>query len=164
MKTLRNTLLSTLLIASITVFAQEKQNIDIIKTTKLEKAKFLIDGVMVDKKIRINEKRTQVVDTKPSDRNQLNQARLNTPVKVTKTIIMDVDKDSGFDRVAIITYEIKNNEIYNLEIMKKGNSGKIKKDFILLEGEKKEAYLLGDENLAVFGYMNDEDTFVVDYF
>tara|TARA_R110001632_G_scaffold1883_4_gene8537 strand:+ start:86718 stop:87215 length:498 start_codon:yes stop_codon:yes gene_type:complete len=165
MKTFKNISLSVLLLASMSIFAQEQQNIDIIKTTKLEKAKFKIDGVLVDKKIRINETRTQVIDTKPSQRNLLNQERLNTPIKVTKTIIIDDDNDSGFDRAAIISYDIKNNEIYNLEINIRNSSDKIKTDDIILNGEKKEAYLLGNEDLAIFGYINEkENTFELEYF
>ena len=160
MKTFKNISLSVLLLASMSIFAQEQKNIDIIKTTKLEKAKFKIDGVLVDKKIRINETRTQVIDTKPSQRNLLNQERLNTPIKVTKTIIIDDDNDSGFDRAAIISYDI-----YNLEINIRNSSDKIKTDDIILNGEKKEAYLLGNEDLAIFGYINEkENTFELEYF
>ena len=103
MKTFKNISLLILLLATMSVFAQEQQNIDIIKTTKLEKVKFKIDGVLVAKKIRINETRTQVVDTKPSQSDLLNQERLKTPIKVTKTIIIDDDNDTGFDRATIIS-------------------------------------------------------------
>ncbi len=165
MKTFKNISLLILLLATMSVFAQEQQNIDIIKTTKLEKVKFKIDGVLVAKKIRINETRTQVVDTKPSQSDLLNQERLKTPIKVTKTIIIDDDNDTGFDRAAIISYSIKDNEIYNLKINIRNSSEDIKMDEILLDGERKEAYLLGNEDLAIFGYINEEESsFDLEYF
>lgn len=165
MKTLRNIFLSGLLIASASVFAQKSENLDIIETTKLEKAKFDVDGVMVEKKIKITEVRTQEVDTKPTQSHLLNQDRLNTPIKVTKTIMMDVNKDNKFERTAIITYKVKNNEIFDIKVTSADASNTITKDEIILGGEKQDAYVIGDNGLAVFGYIDEENnSFVVDYF
>lgn len=163
MKIVRNILLPTLLIATINVFAQE-QNIDIITTTKVEKAKFLEKGDFVEKKIKITETRKQVVDTKPNQRYLLNQERLDTPIEVTKTILIDSDNDKKYDSKAIVTYSLKDDEVQNLSVTIDGNPLVNSKEEINLMGQKKDVYVLGDEDLAVFGYINENNTFVLEYF
>lgn len=149
------------LLTPLTIQAQN--SMDIVKTIITEKAKFLQDGVYVDKKINIVETRTQLIDTKPSQSHLLNQERLNTPINVAKIIRLDHNKDESYDVAAIVTYDLVNDEIHNLRVISP-NDVALEKDEITLSGEKREAYLIGSENSAVFGFINDQNEFELHYF
>ena len=161
MKIIKYIALSIFVFASALLVAQE--NRDIIETKTVEKAKFLQDGVYVDKKVSILETRTQLVDTKPSQSHLLNQERLNTPIHVTKIIKIDSDNDQQYDLKHTITYKKINNAIVDLTI-KRNDEANIQKDEILFKGDTYKAYLLGTDDTAVFGWVNEESEFVVDYF
>jgi len=163
MKIIKNIFLPALLIISVSVFGQEK-NIDIIKTIKTEKAIFLEDGNEVEKKVSISETRKQRVDTKPSQSHLLNQERLQTPIEVEKLILIDDNDDKIFDATATITYKIMDNKIHDLNITTTQNSGLILEKKIILDGERKDAYIIGTKDLPVFGYIHNDNSFVVEYF
>jgi len=153
------------LTVSMSLFAQENRDMmDIIKTIKTEEAKFLQDGVYVDKTINIIETRKQLVDTKPSQSDMLNQERLPAPIHVTKTIRLDHDKDDKYDLMTKVTYQIQNGAVVDLNIECMNNESNIDQEILMLDGMKREGYVLGTDDTAVFGYINAENEFVVNYF
>jgi hypothetical protein len=157
--------MSTLFFVSISVFAQEKNDMmDIIKTIKTEEAKFLQDGVYVDKVINIVETRKQLVDTKPNQSDLLNQERLPAPINVTKTIRLDHNSDEAYDLTTKVTYQIVDGVIKNLNVEYLNKSSEVDQEVLMLDGMKREGYVMGTEDTAVFGYINAENEFVVDYF
>lgn len=165
MKKLKYIVMSSLFFVSSFVFAQEYQDmIDIIKTIKIEEAKFLQDGVYVDKAIHIVETRKQLVDTKPNQRNMLNQERLAAPIHVDKTIRLDHDLDESYDMTTKVIYQITDGVVKDLEVTYLNKNSQVDQEVLMLDGMKREGYILGTEDTAVFGYINTENEFVVDYF
>lgn len=154
-------ILPIFLLISITSIGQN--NMDIIKTNLIEKAKFLQDGVYIDKKINIIEERKQLIDTRPSDKNLLNQKRLDSPIKVNKIIRLDSNSDDSYDKAIEINYMIKDDEVQNL-ICKTNDNSTVEKMRIPIDGEMIEAYDLGVDGTPVFGYINEDNEFVVEYF
>lgn len=142
---------------------QAQNNMDIVKTIVTEKAKFLQDGVYVDKKINIVETRKQLVDTKPNENSLLNQSRKITPVMVKKVIRIDDNRDSNYDKAVIVDYEILKNSITDMSVMNSKEEN-IPMRSITLNGSRLDVYQLGTEETPIFGYLNDNNEFVLDYF
>jgi hypothetical protein len=162
MKNIKLYITAFLFTLSLTAFGQD--NMDVIKTIKTEEAKFLQDGTYVDKAVNIVEIRKQLVDTKPSQSSLLNQERLQTPIHITKTIRVDDNIDEVYDLSTKISYQIVNGTVKNLSVEHLNKNTKVDQEVLMLDGMKREGYVLGTEDTAVFGYINAENDFVVHYF
>lgn len=164
MKTLRNIFLSVLFVFAISLNAQN-ENVDVIEIETTKKAMFENDqGELVEKKVKIIERRTQEVATKPNEHHMLNQTRLNTPVKVVKTILIDSDNDKLYDTTTVVEYLVKNDTVINLGLKTTRGSGEVSKEMREIDDERMKVYVLGTDDTAIFGYINNDNEFVVEAF
>ena len=63
-----------------------------------------------------------------------------------------------------VSYQILDGEIKDLIVKNPISSMKAEKDRLILDGIEREGFILGTDDTAVFGYVNGENEFVVDYF
>lgn len=159
-----------------TAFAQEKTDTknnnpkDVVEETKVKTMKVEKNGKVVsEKKVAVTTKKEQEVKTAIEPDHYENSTRLDTPVKVTKTVKIDSDNDPFFDsETTMVTYKM-NDQDYAFT---RNDAGFI----ITFNGEDATVYgnarltslngyyLLNADNFSGIGYFNSEGNFVVEYY
>lgn len=164
MKTLKYIFLSILFAITLSVNAQNNP-MDVIETTITKKAFFENEhGDLVEKKVKIIERRTQKVKTKPSEKYLLNQSRMKTPVQVVKTIMIDSDDDKLYDSTAVVAYKVKNDSVTDMAVNTSRGFGRVQKTRKKIDDQKRNVYVFGSDDTAIYGYIDDDNNFIVDAF
>ena len=148
------------------VFAQN----DKVVTTEIKKTTVVEDGELVDKKVKVITKKTQEVTFDKTQKYDLNQDRVPAPVAVTKTFLIDNDKDPFYDKVTKVKYYNMNNKKYAFTA--NGNSLNIsffenEKEINIGEAVKSkysDYYIISTKEMKGVGYFTVENDFVMEYY
>lgn len=168
-KTMKNLILVCILLIGTSIYAQDPVK-DKIKETKVKTIKVEENGKIVEKKVKVTTAQEQTVKTKLDKDHYENSTRLETPVKVTKTVSIDNDKDPFYDsKTNFVYYTYKEND-YKFSRNKtgfvimtsNGNEDSIFGNARLTSN--KEYYLLSTNEYSGIGYFNVEGDFVVEYY
>lgn len=123
MKT-RNIILSTLLIAAVSITtAQEKTNEEMttaqmerkIGSESIEKTyKIISNGKVVKNSVKINTTMGQPIAFKKEDDGKIDQDRVVPKKRITKTILIDSDEDDAYDEKIVFSYDSGSKEDFTL--------------------------------------------------
>ncbi len=157
---------SFLMLAS--VYAQEKKPIDKMEETKTTKTTVIKNGEKVSENtVKETTKKEQEIKTVQRKGNTPDGDKIETPVKVTKTIQIDSDSDPFYDVRDKMVYYTYNDEKYTF---KSDNNG-----FLMTTptnnsyGEARKSasnhfYLMTIKGNPGVGYFDSNGNFVVEYY
>ena len=111
---MKNYITTALILVTGLAVSQNKPTDKITTTqTKIVKAK---DGnTTYDKKVKVITTKEQEVKLDPKDKGKIDGDRVFTPTKVTKTILVDNDKDPFYDELTKVKYYKHNGNKYAFE-------------------------------------------------
>lgn len=153
--------------AIVTVNAQS----DVMKTSEVKKTVRVNEkGEAYETKVKVITEKTQRTQFDPNQKHQLNQDRIETPVTVERTIMIDNDMDPFYDKKTEIQYFNHNGKKYDFFIDndnvlityriddKKVNSAKAYKS------KNNRFYIITGDEFNGIGYFNKSNDFVVEYY
>ncbi|MFD2823558.1 hypothetical protein ACFS5M_07750 [Lacinutrix iliipiscaria] len=152
------------------LYAQDNNPVDVTEETKVKTIKVAEQGKVVEKKVKVKTLQTQEVKIDPEDRYDLNGNRIETPVKVTKTVMVDNDKDPYYETKTKVTYYKFNDVDYTFIPDEKGFIVTIKKgDSDITFGKarysvKNMSYIFTTDKFTGVGYFDKHKTFVIEYY
>lgn len=164
---MKNLIIILLLIGVITTVNSQSE---VVKTTKIQKKQSIDkNGVKYNTKVKVVTEKSQTTKFDPNQKNKLNQKIVDSPVAVSKTIMVDNDKDSFYDKKIKVKYFmykdvkygflINNNNLlitYKLE-------GKDIEFAKALKSENEKFYMVKGNNLIGKGYFNEQNNFIIEY-
>lgn len=166
-----NTMKRFMILASfLTMAYTNAQNVDTMKTTKVETVVDTINGEVVSKKIKTITQKEQAIKINPADKGKVNGDRIFPPTKVKKTIMVDYDSDPFYDDVTTLKYFELNNKKY---AFRKSDDGfimnVINKDGEKLSGNARQTksgpyYIVNTDAFDGIGYFNKEKKFVLEFY
>lgn len=166
---MKNLILVFALLIGTSIYAQDPVK-DKMKETKVKTIKVEENGKMVEKKVKVTTAQEQAVKTKLNTDHYENSTRLETPVKVTKTVSIDNDKDPFYDSTIDFVYYTSKENNYKFT---RNDTG-----FVIMTSDGSEDslfgnarltsnnayYLLNTDDYSGIGYFNAEGDFVVEYY
>lgn len=105
---MKNLIYTSVLLLSITAFAQDKP-INTVEKEEIRTMQVNQDGELVDKKMRIVTTKTQAFKTKKHPNHYENMLIVGTPIKIEKTIAVDENGDNVYDTNTSLTYYVSDN-------------------------------------------------------
>ncbi len=159
---MKNLIIGILILTGTNFYAQSDKMI----TSKVKKEiKVNNKGELYTTKVKVETKKVKYTKMNPNQKHQLNQARIKSPVTVTKTIMIDNDNDPFYDDSIKIKYYKYKGKKYNfsanedgLLISKNDESNKA------IKSKKNNYYIIHGTELNGVGYFNEENDFVVEYY
>ncbi|QRM90210.1 hypothetical protein FG167_13515 [Lacinutrix sp. WUR7] len=151
------------------IYAQNNP-VDVLDETTVKTVKVKEDGKLIEKKVKVNTVQKQEVKIDPKDRYKLNGYRIDTPVKVTKTVMVDNDKDPQYDTKTKVTYYKFNDVDYAFIPDEKGfivsvKNGDKKTPFGNARySDRNRSYIVTTEEYTGVGYFDKDKTFVIEYY
>lgn len=164
---MKNLIFSMLFMSSIIVVNAQS---DVIKTTKVKKTPHITEnGMAYNTKVKVVTEKSKRTKFNPNQKYDLNQNRVDSPVTVEKTIMIDNDTDPFYDTKTtvkffkykgkkydflfgedniLITYKLKDKDITSAKAIKSINN-----NFYIIEGK--------DFNGT--GYFNKYGDFVIEF-
>ncbi|WNW02588.1 hypothetical protein RRF68_03930 [Tenacibaculum sp. HL-MS23] len=164
---MKNLIIGLLLVGVITTVNSQTE---VVKTTKVEKSqKVGKDGVKYDTKVKVVTEKSQKTKFDPNQKNKLNQKTVDSPITISKTIMVDNDKDPFYDTKTkviyfkykdvkydflinqddlLITYKLKDKNITSAKALKSINN-----NFYIVEGN----------DFNGVGYFNKHGDFIIEY-
>lgn len=164
---MRNLILSLLVVAGTSVYAQT----DKMVTTKVKKeTKVNSKGELYTTKVKV--KTTKMKDTRmnPNQKHQLNQARVASPVTVTKTVMIDNDKDPFYDKATKLKYYKYKGKKYDFSANKNSlliseiRNNKAVSTTTAVKSKYNNYYIIYGPEFNGIGYFNKDNDFVVEYY
>ncbi len=164
---MKNLIIGLLLVGVITTVNSQTE---VVKTTKVEKSqKVDKNGVKYDTKVKVVTEKSQKAKFDPNQKNKLNQKIVDSPITVSKTIMVDNDKDPFYDtKTKVIYFKYKD----------------VKYDFLINQNDLLITYKLDDKNITSakalksinnnfyivegndfngVGYFNNHGDFIIEY-
>ncbi|WP_452226917.1 hypothetical protein [Lacinutrix cladophorae] len=160
----------SLLVFTTTAYAQSNNPVDVIEETKVKTVKVKEDGKLIEKKVKVNTVQKQEVKIDPKDRYDLNGNRMDTPIKVTKTVSVDNDKDANYETKTKVTYYKFDNADYAFIPDEKGfivavkNGDKDKAFGKARYSANNMSYIVTTDEYTGVGYFDKNKTFVIEYY
>lgn len=163
---MKKILIGVILLSGMTIFAQE----DKLVTTQVKKQTVVENGEVINKKVKVITEKTQKVKFDESQKHQLNQNRVPAPIAVTKTFMIDNDKDPFYDKVTKVKYYNMDNKKFAFRA--EGNSLNIS----LMENEEEVTigravrskfnnyYVITARDMNGVGYFTKDNDFVIEYY
>ncbi|CAM1366758.1 hypothetical protein [Tenacibaculum soleae] len=164
---MKNLFIGLLLVGVITTVNSQTE---VVKTTKVEKSqKVDKNGVKYNTKVKVVTEKSQKVKFNPNQKNKLNQKIVDSPITVTKNIMVDNDKDPFYDTKTkvtyfkykqvkydflinqndlLITYKLKDKDITSAKALKSINNN---------------FYVVAGNDFNGVGYFNSQGDFIVEY-
>jgi len=102
---MRNLIYTSVLLLSITAFAQDKP-LNTVEKEEVRTMQIYQDGKIVDKKMQVITTKTQAFKTKLDPNHYENTLIVGTPIKIEKTIAVDNNGDNVYDTKTILTYYV----------------------------------------------------------
>ncbi|WP_344789197.1 hypothetical protein [Postechiella marina] len=164
---MKNFMTIALLLVMVNTYAQQ---VDSIKTTKVETVTDTVNGEITSKKIKTITLKEQAVKTDPADKGKLNADRIFPPTKVKKTVMVDYDADPFYDEKTTLKYFELNNDNY---VFRKSNDGFImnvlNKDEEVLKANARQTksgpyYVVNSNEFDGIGFFNKEKKFVLEFY
>ncbi|WP_452232197.1 hypothetical protein [Lacinutrix sp. MEBiC02595] len=152
------------------IYAQNNNPVDVTDETEVKIVKVKEDGKIIEKKVKVNTVQKQEVKIDPQDRYKLNGYRIDTPVKVTKTVQVDNDIDPQYDTKTKVTYYKFKDVDYAFVPDEKGFIVSVKKgDENMPFGNarysaRNRSYIVTTEEYTGVGYFDKDKTFVIEYY
>jgi len=152
------------------IYAQNNNPVDVTDETIVKTVQVKEDGKIIEKKVKVNTVQKQEVKIDPKDRYKLNGYRMDTPVKVTKTVMVDNDGDPQYDTKTKVTYYKFNEVDYAFVPDEKGFIVSVKKgDKRMPFGKarysaRNMSYIVTTDEYTGVGYFDKEKTFVIEYY
>ena len=150
------------------VYSQEKKPIDKMEETKTTKTIINKNGEKVSEStVKVTTKKEQEIKTVQRKGNTPDGDKVETPVKVTKTIQIDSDSDPFFDMTDKKVYYTYNDEKFTFASDEKGFLMTSPSNTSYGEARKSASnhfYLMTIKGYPGVGYFNNEGTFVVEYY
>ncbi|MCG8184080.1 hypothetical protein [Tenacibaculum piscium] len=164
---MKNLIVSLLLIGIVETVSSQS---DIIKITEVKKAqKTTKKGVDYTTKVKVTTEKSQRTKFDPNQKHKLNQNRVESPVAIKKTIMVDNDLDPNYDAKTsvkyykykgirysffidennlLITYKVNDKDITSTKAIKSINN-----NFYVVEGN----------DFNGVGYYDKDNNFVIEY-
>ena len=163
---MKKILIGALLLSGLTVFAQE----DKVVTTQVKKQTVVENGEVINKKVKVVTEKRQDVKFDESQKHQLNQDRVPAPVAVTKTIMIDNDKDPFYDKVTKVKFYNMDNKKFafradgnslNIGLMEDGEEKNIGR---AVRSKFNNYYVITARDMNGVGYFTKDNDFVIEYY
>lgn len=158
------------LLIGLGAYAQNNNPVDVTEETTVKTVKEKVNGKIVEKKIKVKTLQTQEVKIDPKYRYDLNGKRMDTPIKVTKTIQVDKDNDVAYDTKTKVTYYKFKDKDYSFIPDEQGFVVSVKegdKDVTFGTARysaKNMSYIFTTDTYTGVGYFDENKTFVIEYF
>ncbi len=147
------------------------QNVDLVKTTKVDVVKDTIDGKIIERSVKTITIKEQPVKFDPADKGKLNQDRVFPATKVTKTFYIDNDNDPFYEKINTVKYYQKNGRKYSFKSSDDGFS------ISSIDSKNREEasgnaskslaspyYIITASDFDGVGYFDDNNNFVIEYY
>lgn len=163
---MKKLLIVAFLLSGMIAFAQN----DEVKTTKIKKTTEVKNGEVINTKVKVITEKKQEVKFAENQKHQLNQDRVMAPIAVTKTFMIDNDKDPFYDKVTKVKYYNMNDKKYAFQA--EGNALNIS----YLENEKEvnigkavrskynNYYVISTKEMNGVGYFTKDNDFIIEYY
>ncbi|WP_452596735.1 hypothetical protein [Pontimicrobium sp. MEBiC01747] len=165
---MKNYITTALILVTGLAVSQNKPTDKITTTqTKIVKAK---DGnTTYDKKVKVITTKEQEVKLDPKDKGKIDGDRVFPPTKVTKTILVDNDKDPFYDELTKVKYYKHNGNKYAFEKTSEGfvmnyfkNNKKLKSGKAI-KSSSNPYYLVVNGDKQGVGYFDNNNKFIIEY-
>ncbi len=152
---MKNFILTLTLLSTGLLFAQENVvQVDLIEKTEKMTLTTIEDGKSVEKDVKIITLKETEVRLNPNQKHQLNQQRIETPISVTKIVMINEDNDAYYDRAVKVNYSLP----AGTSLAKDSNINLTK---IIHSSDTDD---LEDKNYTGSGYFNQEGDFIASYY
>lgn len=166
---MKNLMLTVLSIGFIGIMNAQTE---VIKTTEVKKQPQVSEnGVVYNTKVKVVTEKTKRTKFDPSQKHELNQDVVATPVAVTKTVMVDNDIDPFYDEKTKVAYYRFNNKKYGFHVDDN------RKDFTISYNDKNKEissaraflskngnyYIVRGRDFNGIGYFNTGRNFVIEY-
>ena len=167
LKIMKRIIVVIALVSFIGLNAQEKPK-EVLKESKTKIIRVKENGKIVEKKIMVSTTKTNDVKLNPGDVNKTNQKRIvDTPVKVSKDILIDNDDDMSFDERIEYSYVDYNGTMYNFNRMNNGftieNSAEDTMMANVRKSINKDFYMVDTDEYSGIGYFKG-NKFIIEYY
>lgn len=167
---MKNTILALALLLSITLIAQENPR-EVKQETEV-KTITVNDGEKIsEKKVKVVTREESDVELDENDLKKVNQNRVESNIKVEKTVLVDNDDDDTYDTITKETYYIIGEEKYLFTPKKRGfeiafNNDKDKfiKTGKAWNSSANDYYIVNGNMHSGIGYFDANGNFVVEYY
>ena len=105
---MKKLIIAAILLTGMFAFAQK----DKIVTTEVKKTTTVKGDEVINTKVKVITEKAQKVEFAEGQKHQLNQDRVMAPIAVTKTFMIDNDKDPFYDKITKVKYYNMNNRKY----------------------------------------------------
>lgn len=165
---MKNLILIALSFMLTTVYAQEKKPVDKMEETKTTKTVINKNGEKVSEStVKVTTRKEQEIKTKQRPGNTPDGDKVETPIKVTKTIQIDRDSDPFYDVTDKIVYFNNDDKRFAFESDKVGfkmNSSDNTPYGTARKSASKHFYLMTIQGHPGVGYFDKNGNFVVEYY
>lgn len=137
-----------------------------VKTIKVKKG----EGKVEEKKIKVTTTKEQTIKSEPIPDHYENSKRVETPIKVTQTVFVDLDNDPFYDTKSKVVYYTNKDKEY---VFTRDDDGFVvsfdneNEDVIFGKARLTSSnryYLLKTNDYSGIGYFNADGDFVVEYY
>ncbi|MEZ4802604.1 MAG: hypothetical protein R2797_07495 [Gelidibacter sp.] len=165
---MKNLILIAALLMITSVFAQEKKPIDKMEETTTTKTTVNKNGKKVSEStVKVTTRKEQEIKTVQRKGNTPDGDKVDTPIKVTKTIQIDSDSDPFYDVTDKQVFYTYNGEKFTFASDNNGFSMSSPSDTSYGEARKSASnhfYLMTIKGHPGVGYFNGDGSFVVEYY
>ncbi|APG64730.1 hypothetical protein LPB136_04855 [Tenacibaculum todarodis] len=152
---MKNFILTLTLLSTGILFAQENVvQVDLIEKTKNVTLVAIEDGKSVEKDVKIITLKETEVRLNPNQKHMLNQQRIETPISVTKIVMINEDEDAYYDRAVKVSYSLPAGTA-----LAKDSTINLTKIIHSSDTDESE-----DKNYTGSGYFNQEGEFIASYY
>ncbi|MDY0779530.1 hypothetical protein [Tenacibaculum sp. IB213877] len=146
---------------------------EVIKTTEVKsKPEVTENGVVYNTKVKVVTEKTKNTMFDPAQKHKLNQDLVETPVAVTKTVMVDNDVDPFYDEKTKVVYYTLNGKKYGFYVDDNRKDFKIsytmnEKDINsarAMRSQNKNYYLVKGSEFNGVGYFDTNSNFVIEYY
>lgn len=154
----------------LTSFVLNAQTDKVVTSTVKKDVKISEKGVPYATKVKVVTEKTEENKFDPAQKHQLNQDRIPSPVSVTKTVMIDNDKDPFYEKSVKIKYYTYKGRKYSFNV--EDNSVLIHynlddNDIVsarAFKSRNNRFYIINGAEFNGVGYFNTEGDFVIEYY
>lgn len=162
-------LVSAILFCTATI-AQEKPK-EIKEESEVKIIRVKDSDKTTEKKIKVVTRETGTVELDENDKNKVNQNRIDSPVKVEKTVMVDDSEGNGYDLLQKETYYVLGDEKYLFSPNDNGfdmafnphNNTSVKVTKALTSSNKR-YYIINGDMYSGIGYFDSNENFIIEYY
>lgn len=158
------------LVVSFNVIAQEKPK-EVKEETEVKTVKINDGEKISEKKVKVVTREEAHVELDEKDAQKVNQSRVDSNVKVKKTVSVDNDSDNNYDTLSTVTYcklgdnnyRLTPNEI-GFDIAFNHDASTFEKVGTAVSSGSKGHYIVNGKSYNGIGYFDNDGNLIVEYY